>query len=168
MKSFTYNSININDIYNIALTDSSILNKIDVHDLLKDVDEKVYEKMKCLSLSIIRSEIIGILSQLNMTGTDIELWIKKLKGYRYIDQINHLEKGKYVRWMRNVSTKIFKLTNGSYITDIKFTDNGTQILTINKGRFIQYKFDDCITFQKMSEEEQMILFLREKYDLQFI
>jgi hypothetical protein len=27
----------------------------------------------------------------------------------------------------------------------------------SQQRFIQYKFDDCLTFQKLSSEEQLIL-----------
>lgn len=163
---FITNRININELYNIALTNPSILNTVDICDILKDVDEKIYEKMKNMSLSVIFSEIKEVLDQFQMTENEKDTWISKLKGYRHIDEIHDLEKGKYIRWIR-IQTNRLKLTNGSYISDIKFTDNGTHILTINKGRFIQYKFDDCITFQKMTEEEQMILFLRDKYDLQF-
>jgi hypothetical protein len=44
------------------------------------------------------------------------------------------------------------------VVDIKFLDNGTQILTMNSlRRFIQFKFDECLTFQKLTVEEQLIL-----------
>ena len=42
--------------------------------------------------------------------------------------------------------------------DVKFMDTGTQILCRNVcNKFIQIKFDECIIFQKLSVEEQLIL-----------
>ena len=49
------------------------------------------------------------------------------------------------------------ITNGGIVVDVKFLDNGTHILCKNGPRFIQYKFDDCLTFQKLSADEQMVL-----------
>ena len=60
-----------------------------------------------------------------------------------------------VRWL-NLDKK--NLTNGGIVVDIKFLKDGTQILCMNtQKRFIQYKFDNCYTFQKMTPEEQLIL-----------
>ena len=79
----------------------------------------------------------------------------KLIGYRFVDEIHEIHKGKHVRWIRNTTQK---LTNGGIVMDIKFLDNGTQILCMNSmHRFNQYKFDECLTFQKLSIEEQLIL-----------
>ena len=37
-------------------------------------------------------------------------------------------------------------------------DNGTHVLVKNKmNQFIQIKFDDCLLFQKMTLQEQLIL-----------
>ena len=44
---------------------------------------------------------------------------------------------------------------------VKFLDNGTHILCKNGFRFIQYKFDECITFQKLTNDEVMILKVKE-------
>ena len=60
-----------------------------------------------------------------------------------------------VRWIRIGNTN---LTTGGIVTDIKFLENGIHVLCMNnQRRFIQYKFDDCYTFQKMSTDEQLIL-----------
>lgn len=86
-------------------------------------------------------------------------FFQKLLEYRYIDEIHELSAGKHVRWIRFPKTDTDKvtLTNGGIIVNIKFTDTGTQVLTKNGARFIQYKFDDCLTFQKLSADEQLIL-----------
>ena len=86
---------------------------------------------------------------------------KKLCEYRLTDQIYQIHKGKHVRWIRFRTTNVEEndriLTNGGIVVDVKFLDNGTHILCKNGGRFIQYRFDDCLTFQKLSSDEQMIL-----------
>jgi hypothetical protein len=80
-----------------------------------------------------------------------------LIGYRYVDEIRYLHKGKHIRWIRQ-NNKIPSLTNGGIVVNIKFLDNGIHIVCKNsQNRFIQYKFDDCITFQRLSVEEQLLL-----------
>ena len=79
----------------------------------------------------------------------------KLIGYRFVENLNELHKGKHVRWIRKSTNK---LTNGGIIVDIKFLNNGIQILCKNSmNRFIQYKYDECITYQKMNEAEQLVV-----------
>ena len=54
------------------------------------------------------------------------------------------------------------LTNGGLVMDIKFTQTGIQILAKSKtNRFMQVKYDDCLFFQKLSEDELAILGLQE-------
>ena len=72
-----------------------------------------------------------------------------------IEELQELHKGKHVRWIRKNNGK---LTNGGIIVDIKFYETGTQILCMGSGKsFIQYKYDECFTFQKMSEAEQLVV-----------
>jgi hypothetical protein len=79
----------------------------------------------------------------------------KLTEYRYVDKICDLIRGKYVRWIRLSG---LTLTKGGIVADIKFLENGIYILIKNaRNQFIQYKFDDCITFQKLSPEELLYI-----------
>jgi len=78
-----------------------------------------------------------------------------LTGYRYVENLYELHKGKHIRWIREANKK---LTNGAIIMDVKFTDKGTNILCRNSQfRLFQVKFDECIIFQKLSTGEQLIL-----------
>lgn len=95
----------------------------------------------------------------NTVSSNIEV-ISKLKEYRTIESINDLHKGKHTRWIR-LSEGESKLTNGGMLMDIKFLDNGIHLLCKTKtNRFIQYKYDDCLTFQKLNEDELTILGLQ--------
>ena len=83
--------------------------------------------------------------------------LEKIEDYRYVDEINELFRGKYVRWIR-LDMKTPFLTNGGIVMDIQFLDNGIQVLCRNSvNRFIKYKFDECLTFQKLTDEEMLLL-----------
>jgi hypothetical protein len=108
------------------------------------------------TLNSISEEIVDCLKEININKELREKYCNSLLQYRYIDQIHQIHKGKHIRWIRNG-----KLTNGGIVVDVKFLDNGTHILCKNGIRFIQYKFDECITFQKLTNDEVMILKVKE-------
>ena len=82
--------------------------------------------------------------------------IGKLQEYRFVEDLCDLHKGKHIRWIR--THQHAELTNGGLVVDVKFTNYGTQILVKSKfNRFIQIKWDECLVFQKFTEDEYMIL-----------
>ena len=113
--------------------------------------------------------------------------VEKLTEYRYVDKICDLIRGKYIRWVRLSKDKgdltltkgdltltkgdltltkgnltltkgDLTLTKGGIVADIKFLENGIYILIKNAcNKFIQYRFDECITFQKLSVEELLYI-----------
>jgi hypothetical protein len=107
----------------------------------------------------IRQEIINVCFRENIIAEDI---LDKLSEYRYVDKICDLIRGKFIRWIRLSKNPAFPhntLTKGGIVTDIKFLENGIHILVKNAlHRFIQFKYDDCIVFQKLSLEE--LLYVR--------
>ena len=108
-------------------------------------------------MDTISQEIFESINNLGITKEKQTEICEKLLEYRYVDELFELHRGKYVRWIRKTNPEI--LTNGGIVVDVKFLDNGINILVKNSSisRFIQYKFDDCLSFQKLSQEEQLIL-----------
>jgi len=105
------------------------------------------------TFNILSEEIKDVFLQNNIQSSFLE----KLDGYRYVDEINELFRGKFIRWIR-IKTKTPTLTNGAMVMEIKFLDEGIQILCRNgANRFIQFKWDDCLVFQKLTDEEWMLL-----------
>jgi len=88
--------------------------------------------------------------------------LKKLKHYRYTMELPDLEIGSYIRWINlNYSENIY-LTNGSFICDIMILEDGIQVRCKNRfGRIHQLKFDENLIFQKLSEQESILLQLME-------
>jgi hypothetical protein len=97
------------------------------------------------------------------TKAHIELVYTKLAGYRYVDEIYKLQRGKHIRWIRlykntleNNQYDIPKLTSGGIVVDIKIMDTGVHILCKTGSRYTQYKFDECLTYQKLSTDELLL------------
>ncbi len=130
---------------------------IDVKTILESAENVDNNYIGDHSLSTISKEVVEILQQENIETESLYKYCESLLHYRLIEQIYHIHKGKHIRWIRNK-----KLTNGGIVVDVKFLDTGTHILCKNQNRFIQYKFDDCITFQKLTTDELLILQIKDK------
>jgi hypothetical protein len=150
--------MDIQKIYEDALRDPTLFAQLDVDAILDSLENTSNDYLENKNLESIQRDILHRLQDQRYGRTVIQTLSAKLADYRYVDEIRDLHKGKHVRWIRMGGPGEPKLTNGGIVVDIKFLDNGTHILTKNnQHRFVQYKFDDCITFQKLSMEEQLIL-----------
>jgi hypothetical protein len=148
-------NININKMFEEAIKDPSLFSTIDIENLLNTLETDKNDYLESKTMQSITDEIYENVSTQIQTLKTVQDVCKKLVGYRYVDEINELHKGKHVRWIRNNGET---LTNGGIVVDIKFLDNGIHVMCKNSmNRFIQYKFDDCNTFQKLTTDEQFIL-----------
>jgi len=149
--------IDINEIFENAMKDPTLFSTMDVNKLLESIENDKNDYLEKKSMKLITKEIYEKIEGLVISKDMKHDFCKKLVGYRLVDDVHELHKGKHIRWIRESSPKL-TLTNGGLVTDIKFLDNGTHVQCMSNGsRFIQFKFDDCIIFQKMSLEEQLIM-----------
>jgi hypothetical protein len=82
--------------------------------------------------------------------------IKILKGYRYVDEISDLKTNVYIKWIRIDSPN--KLTKGAISCSVKITNEGMLVMCKNYfGRFFYLNMEECIIFQKITNEENVIL-----------
>ena len=117
-------------------------------------------RMKNKTMESFAKEILDLLKEEFDDSEFIKTALYKLKEYRYVENICDLFKGKHVRWIRLETTP--RLTNGGVVVDIRFGKKGMQILVkSNTNKFMQIGFDDCLFFQKLNEDELMILGLQE-------
>jgi hypothetical protein len=99
-----------------------------------------------------------ILQELGLKRDDLKSFHKKLNGYMYIDNISDLKYGRNIRWINLKKLDPIKITNGSVLCDIKIGAKG--IALVLKGfnaSFITLYFNENILFQKINDEEKMIL-----------
>jgi len=151
-----------------GISSSSELN---IDTLLSDSNtstlELLPEHLEGQTLESIRTTIhTSLLTVYKHKNIDLNAIHTKLAGYRYVDELYQLQRGKHVRWIRiprntNVINTLENttptLTNGGIVVDIKIMDTGVHVLCKNGKRYIQYKFDDCLTYQKLSTDELLVL-----------
>ena len=147
--------INVEEILQNALNDPSLFSKLDIDELLDNIENKKNDYLENKTMKSITNDVFAVINEIQYIslseGRDI---CGRLVGYRHVDEIRELHKGKHVRWITSKGA----LTNGGIVVNIKFTDGGTNVLCKNaQNRFISYRFDECTTFQKLSAEEQLIL-----------
>jgi hypothetical protein len=99
-----------------------------------------------------------ILQELGLKRDDLKSFHKKLNGYMYIDNISDLKYGRNIRWINLKRLDPIKITNGSVLCDIKIGAKG--IVLVLKGfnaSYITLYFNENILFQKINDEEKIIL-----------
>ena len=131
--------------------------QFDKEYLIKALENENNESIVKLSLAEIKSQKNDILQKLNLSREELKNNIQKLKEYRYINNINDLNYGCYIRWINLKNYNNIKLTNGGIICDIK-VNNGIEIVCKNNiNKFFQLNFDENLIFQKLTDQEKIIL-----------
>lgn len=144
-----------------AREDPSLLSSIDIDNILDSLETTKTDFLEGQTLDSIAKNVIDALKTLSINRTLLTEYCGKLATYRYVDELHVLHKGKYVRWIRQDDPS--KLQVGGIVVDIRFGDETAYIVCrLSSGRFLQYRFDRCMTFQKLTEDEQLILTLYEQ------
>jgi hypothetical protein len=131
---------------------------MDVNKLVNALDNESNESIMNLTSKKILEMNLKILNELHL-GKEVTMdYLKKLKGYRYIDEIQDLRYGAYIRWIPITDPKYLPLHYAGIICDIKITDNGVLVVCKNfMHRHYTFKMDECLIFQKLSDQECVIL-----------
>lgn len=131
---------------------------MDVNKLMTALDNDTNETIMNLTIKKILEMKINILKELHL-DKDITLsYLKKLKDYRYVDELNEIKYGAFIRWIPITDPAYLPLHHCGIISDIKITDNGVLLTCKNfMHRHYTFKMDECLIFQKLTSQEQVIL-----------
>ena len=126
-----------------------------VNEWLNNIEQNIdqYHYLENKTTESIHLEKVDVLSQY----PEKEKWLQSLKMYRYVNDLQDIRLGTHIRWIREKPLGVFSLTNGGIVVQIKFLKNGTYIVCKNGYKMMQYPLDNCKTFQKMREEEILLL-----------
>ncbi len=143
------------DFFKEARSDPSLFSTINTKELLESAKNDYLANQTFDSISV---DVFDSLVELNLDKDKPKMTqiLERLSGYRYVDELHLLHKGKYVRWIRHDIPD--KLMKGGVVIDIQFGDFGANILCrLMTGDFLRYRFDKCNTYQKLTDEECIIL-----------
>ena len=131
---------------------------MDVNKLLYALENDDNESIMNLTTKKIMEMNLNILKELQLDKTLTLDYLKKLKGYKYIDEINELKYGSFVRWIPISNPNYLPLHHCGIICEIKIIDDGVLITSKNfMHRHYTFKLDECLIFQKLTSQEQVII-----------
>jgi hypothetical protein len=134
-----------------AREDPTLFSTIDVDTLLDKIDENHFLENK--TVSDLSKDILEALQTISCPN--IEKVCLRLSGYQPIDRLCDLRLGRLIRWIKRSGGS---LTNGGLLMDVKIENKGVKLLCKNNmNRFFNIYFDECLIFQKLSMEEQIVL-----------
>ena len=99
------------------------------------------------------------LQKLLLSRDNLKDFHEKLKNYRYVDDLTDIQYGRYIRWINLKDPNKISLTRGGIIIDIKILSNGIHLVCKNTyNHKFQIKIDECYIFQKITDQEKIILY----------
>tara|TARA_B100002051_G_C16743261_1_gene645729 strand:+ start:4015 stop:4437 length:423 start_codon:yes stop_codon:yes gene_type:complete len=130
---------------------------LDVDKLLGALDNESNESVVDLNWKDVHALKNDMLQKLHLSRDALRSMHRKLKAYRYVDELPDLRFGAYVRWIPLEGDNAGKLLCGGIVCDVK-TDDGVAIVCRNRQhRFFQARLGECLMFQKLSDQEMVIL-----------
>ena len=124
------------------------------HALENETNSNILE----LDSTKISQEKNDILQKLQMPRETLKYFIRTLKQYKYIDNIDDIILGNYIRWINLSDADNIKLTNGAFVSDFKETSETIYLVCKTAlGRFFNVDMNKCLIFQKLNAQEETLL-----------
>ena len=124
----------------------------EIDKVFREIDER-----KLATTGEIKTMKNNILQRMLFDRDELKAYHKLLTNYRYIDEIDELKYGSYIRWF-NIKKTSLKLLNGGFIIDIT-NRNGDIIILCKNGlnRLFNLKMNESIIFQKNTKQEELLI-----------
>jgi hypothetical protein len=101
-----------------------------------------------------------ILKEMEFETEELKKYHKLLNEYRYIDEIDEIRYGSYIRWF-NISKKLdsIDLMPGGFVVSLKPSKTKDDIIILCKNgiRFFNVKMNQSIIFQKNTNQEKLLI-----------
>jgi hypothetical protein len=133
---------------------------MDTNKLLKALDNESNESLLNFTTEKLIETNLNILKELNLSKKDTLELLSKLKNYKYVDEMNELKYGTYLRWIPIDNPEKIHLTKGAIFCEMKITDDGVFIVCKNFGyntSHFQISMDKNLIFQKLTGQELVLL-----------
>ena len=139
-------------------TTNNAKSSLDIDKLEKALDNTKNESIMNFTTKKINELNLRILQELKLDHKTTMEYFKKLKGYKYVDELPDLKHGGFVRWIPITDPDYLPLNSCGIVCDIKIADEGVFITCKNfMHRHYNFKMDDVIIFQKLTSQEMVIL-----------
>ena len=133
---------------------------MDVSKLLKALDDDSNETLLNFTSDKIKEMNLNIIKELQLPRKDTLDIMNKLREYKYVDEMNELKYGAYIRWIPIEDPTNINLTKGALFCEMKITDDGVFCVCKNYGytrRHFQLSMDKNLIFQRLTDQELVLL-----------
>ena len=133
---------------------------MDVSKLLKALDDDSNETLLNFTSDKITEMNLNIIKELQLPRKDTIDIMNKLREYKYVDEMNELKYGAYIRWIPIEDPTKINLTKGALFCEMKITDDGVFCVCKNYGytqRHFQLSMDKNLIFQRLTDQELVLL-----------
>ena len=133
---------------------------MNVPKLLEALEDESNEVLLNFTTEKIREMNLNILKELHLSKKDTLEIMNKLKEYKYVDEMDELKYGSYIRWIPIEDPENIYLTKGAIFCEMKITDEGVFCVCKNYGfqsKYFQISIDKNLIFQKLTSQEQVLL-----------
>ena len=133
---------------------------MDVNKLIKALDDDSNETLLNFTSDKIKEMNLNIIKELQLPRKDTLEIMNKLRDYKYVDEMNELKYGAYIRWIPIEDPTNIHLTKGALFCEMKITDDGVFCVCKNYGynlRHFQLSMDKNLIFQKLTDQELVLL-----------
>ena len=132
---------------------------MDTNKLLKALDDDTNENLLNFTSDKLLEMNLNILKELHLPKDKTLELFKKIQNYKYIDEINELKLGTFIRWICLNDPEDITLQKGAIFCEVKIKEEGVFIIykNFNSLKRYQLKMDECLIFQKLTNNELVLL-----------
>jgi hypothetical protein len=133
---------------------------MNVDKLLEALDDESNEKLFNFTTDKLKEMNLKIIKELHLPREITLEIMRKLNNYKYVDEMNDLKYGTYIRWIPIEDPSNISLTKGAIFCDIKITELGLFCVCKNFGfssKHFQLEMDKNLIFQKLTDQELILL-----------
>ena len=128
---------------------------LSVNDIIQELNDKNLIHMTSGKIKEMKN---NSLQKLYLERADLLKYHKILKDYKFVDELDEIKLGSYIRWFNLNRMEDMRLTNGGIIVDFKKGIDDILIVCKNRmQRFFTLKMNQCVIFQKLSSQERVLI-----------
>lgn len=141
------------------MASSNTFDELDVEKLMKTIDDDKSEYLLGLTTKKIKKMNQDVLKKLKLDKRVVKELMKKLDGYKCVDELDEIKYGKFVRWISlKDEPENMKLVTGGIVCEINIGDSGAIVACKNfANRYFKFILDECVVFQKLSAQEIVLM-----------
>lgn len=133
---------------------------MDTNKLLEALDDETNASLFNFTTRKIQEMNMQILNELNLSKSLTMDIYKKIKDYKYVDEMVDLKRGTFVRWIPIEDPNNIYLTKGALFCEMKIKDDGVYCICKSFGfpvRYFNISLDKNLIFQKLTQSELVLL-----------